>query len=234
MMGAMARVRSLLPSALLASLVWPVAAGVQAQQAAPSPAAAMVDIYRCTDRTGHLTLQDAPCASGQRQEVVQMLRPQDPPPSARPQPPPPPPAPAPAPRVEVVYRQPPQPMYQCTTPEGETYTSDTGQGRARVVPVWGIGYPATGGGPRPPPGHPVGGGPPPGGRPVRSGIYATGSTVVYDPCQPLPQAEVCARLRDRSWEISRRYNSALQSERQAMDVEQRGIDARIAQDCTAP
>ncbi|MDH1203932.1 DUF4124 domain-containing protein, partial [Stenotrophomonas maltophilia] len=43
--------------------------------------------------------------------------------------------------------------------------------------------------------------------------------------------EVCARLRDRRWELDRRYNSALQSERTAINNEQRGIDARLSRDC---
>jgi hypothetical protein len=47
----------------------------------------------------------------------------------------------------------------------------------------------------------------------------------------LPPQEVCARLRDQRWELDRRYNSALQGERQAITREQRGIDARLDQDC---
>ncbi|HDX0910980.1 TPA: DUF4124 domain-containing protein, partial [Stenotrophomonas maltophilia] len=37
--------------------------------------------------------------------------------------------------------------------------------------------------------------------------------------------------RDRRWELDRRYNSALQSERTAISNEQRGIDARLSRDC---
>ena len=48
---------------------------------------------------------------------------------------------------------------------------------------------------------------------------------------PLPQQEVCVRLRDRRWELVRRYNSALQSERQELTREQRGVEARLVQDC---
>jgi hypothetical protein len=55
--------------------------------------------------------------------------------------------------------------------------------------------------------------------------------MVYDECHPLPQQEVCARLSDRRFEIMRRYNSALQSERRQLDLEQRSIDARMANDC---
>ena len=58
-----------------------------------------------------------------------------------------------------------------------------------------------------------------------------GSVLVRDSCHALPPQEVCARLRDRRWELDRRYNSALQSERTDISNEQRGIDARLSRDC---
>jgi hypothetical protein len=56
-------------------------------------------------------------------------------------------------------------------------------------------------------------------------------TWVRDACHPLPQQDVCGRLRDRRYALDRRYNSALQSERSEITREQRGIDARLANDC---
>lgn len=56
-------------------------------------------------------------------------------------------------------------------------------------------------------------------------------TWVRDECHQLSPAEVCARLRDRRFELDRRYNSALQSERVRITQEQRGIDARLSSDC---
>ncbi|PPT53531.1 hypothetical protein XarbCFBP8150_21590, partial [Xanthomonas arboricola] len=38
-----------------------------------------VRIYRCVSSTGTVALQDAPCSSG-RQQVLDLQRPQDPPP----------------------------------------------------------------------------------------------------------------------------------------------------------
>ena len=61
-------------------------------------------------------------------------------------------------------------------------------------------------------------------------VYPPGAWV-RDPCQPLPAQEVCDRLSDRRYELDRRYNSALQSERAQITSEQRGIDARLASDC---
>ncbi len=71
---------------------------------------------------------------------------------------------------------------------------------------------------------------PPVERPIHGGAYAAG-TWLRDICHPLPQQEVCARLRDRRHELGRRYNSALQSERDQIDREQRGIDARLSAVC---
>lgn len=58
-----------------------------------------------------------------------------------------------------------------------------------------------------------------------------GNVLVRDQCTLLPPTDVCSRLRDRRWELIRRYNSALQSERTTLDREQRGIDARLQRDC---
>lgn len=172
-------------------------------------ASAQVTVYRCQGSNGNITLSDAPCPDDQRQQVRQMLRPQDPPPA--PTPPAPPPAPPPAApivREVVIYRTPPRPMYECTTEEGKSYTSDSGDGNPRLVPIWSLGY------------H---------GR----GAVAIGNTWVRDACHQLPQAEVCDRLRDRRYQIQRQYHSALQSERHALDQEQRGLDARLGNDCGA-
>lgn len=220
---------------------------------APAAAQEMV-IYRCVGKQGQLTLRDSPCAPGETQQTRSMQRPRDPAPGvALPVVANPAPASSSPPTVteRVVYRNPPRPMYECVTPEGERYTSDDGEGRPRWVPNWAGAYPypvwprprggsvsghipiGNGGGisfqsgdPTPPtprpPGHPTGVVLPPGGVWVR------------DECHALPQVEVCARLSDRRYEILRRYGSAMPSERRTLDLEQRGIDARLAADCGNP
>ncbi len=119
-------------------------------------------------------------------------------------------------------------MYECVTGEGERYTSDTGEGALRWVPYAGFGYavvPAPAPRPRPPaPDRPR----PGGWMAVPVGGW------VRDECHPLPQAEICARLSDRRYEILRRYGSAMPSERRELDFEQRNIDARMANDCRNP
>ena len=225
----------------------PSFAQTQAKPAAPAD----VTIYRCTNAAGALTVRDSPCLKGEKQDVRTMQRPRDPAPVARPASAPTTPAtPVSDTRVQVVYVTPPRPMYECVTPDGESYTSDDGEGNPRWVPYWSTGHAGwarngytssasvsgnvsigngtlsfQSGDPRPP-------------RPPRPGHggagYAPGGVWIRDTCHVLPQAEVCARLSDRRYEILRRYGSAMASERRTLDLEQRGIDARIANDCRNP
>ena len=228
---------------LLGSLVLPPATAL----AAEPPAANNVRVYRCVAGNGAVALQSTPCDDKHRQQVLDMQRPQDPPSRPAPASPAPPSTSAPAEReIRIVTVQPPQPLYECLSPDGERYTSDDGVGNPRWVPLWvGGHYPparvdgslsgsatvdsgriSIHGGRAPGHGHPR---PYPGGPAVATGTW------VRDACHPLPQQEVCARLHDRRWELIRRYNSALQSERQDLTREQRGIEARLARDCdTAP
>lgn len=120
---------------LLPLLVLLAAAG-----AVPPAGADDIILYRCTDDEGRVAIQDFPCASDEQQQARTMQRPQDPPPGTQtPAPDPSPSAvPQPAP-VEVIVRTPPRPMFECTTPGGETYLSDSGDGNPRPAPVW---YPA--------------------------------------------------------------------------------------------
>ncbi|MFQ6313089.1 DUF4124 domain-containing protein [Lysobacter capsici] len=71
-----------------------------------------------------------------------------------------------------------------------------------------------------------------GGYNYGSGVYY-GSQLIRDECEQLPQEEVCSRLRDDRYQGDRRYNSALQSEREQITREQRIIDARMNADCGA-
>lgn len=78
--------------------------------------------------------------------------------------------------------------------------------------------------PEPPP-------PPPPRPPFHHGYGYGGGRWVRDECQALPQAEVCARLRDRREDIRERRFNAQQRERETLAVEERGISARLAADC---
>lgn len=203
---------------------------------APSVPAAEITLYRCVDAKGKLTLRDTPCAKGETQETRTFQRPVDPPPRPAVQKTEPPPSPSKPPEVRYVTVSPPRPLYECVTPDGEHYTSDTDAGNPRWVPLWTLGYPVI---PRTfrsegmtvstpvqrpdlrPPTRP---------HPVNRGFYAS-STYIADECHALPQQEVCARLNDRRYEIKRRYLNAMPSERAVLDDEERGLIARMDNDC---
>ena len=207
----------------------------------PAAAQDSFKVYRCTAGDGRVALRDTPCPDGQAEQVRTMQTPKDAP--APPVQPPPAietiPAAAAQPVVErVVVLRTPQPLYQCTTPDGDSYTSDTAAGNPRWVPLWTLGYP------------------PPVPRGTRPPLAITGGTVaiddsgvtlrrpgvgprwmagagtwVRDTCHQLPQAEVCARLRDERDEIRRRFFNAMPSEREVLRVQERGVNARLAADC---
>lgn len=61
--------------------------------------------------------------------------------------------------------------------------------------------------------------------------YGYVNVLVRDECHPLPQAEVCARLRDRRDDIRDRFFNAQETERARLSKEERGINARLAADC---
>ncbi|MGV8932390.1 MAG: DUF4124 domain-containing protein [Luteimonas sp.] len=247
------RVTWLLPLVLLAGVV---DTGNAAAQAGGD-----ITIYRCTDAKGKLTLQDAPCANGQSQQTRQMLQPTDPPPrpaSATPSNAPPMSSP-PEPRVIIVRT--PQPLYECVRPDRSVYTSDNDDGNPRWVSIWsmdGDWSPITAPGIRynriaplsttrgAAAGNDAGNGvppprfvtrtappslPPPHPRPPHRGHGYDGGMWVRDACHALPQAEVCARLRDRREDVRRRFFNAQQTERATLNIEERGINARLSADC---
>ena len=196
-----------------------------------------VRIYRCTDNAGKQTLRDTPCPKGQQQQVRDMARPKDAPPVKKTEPMPTPalarqpPAPS-----QVRYLAPPRPMYECVTPDGNRYASDDDAGNPRWVPLWTLGYPAVRpttslggqiGGAAPRPDSPT--------RPPRGDIHwpvaMGGGQWVRDACTMLPPAEACARLRDRRQALRTRFFNAMPSERDVLRVEERGINARLDNDC---
>ena len=213
-----------------------------------------VTIYRCSDAAGRLVaLRDSPCRDGERQQTLQMQRPLDPPPRPATAPAPAPASERPVQEIRIVTVPAPQPMYECTAPDGQVYTSDSEQGNRRWVPLWSVGRPlgpwtrpphrppawpqppAQPAPPVRPPGGTPGGVPPPapGPHPPRPPVVVAipGGSWVHDPCVRLPQQDVCRRLSDRRFEILRIYHAAMPSGRAELDREQRAIDARMANDC---
>ena len=196
-----------------------------------------VRIYRCTDAAGKQTLRDTPCPKGQQQEVRDMLRPKDAPRTAGVASVPPRAAAPVTPEApRVVYLAPPRPMYECVTPEGTRYTSENDDGNPRWVPLWTLGYPVVR--PRTSLGNNIGGATPrpgtsvrPPARDINWPVAMGGGQWIRDKCAMLPPAETCARLRDRRDEIRGRFFRAMPSERDVLRVEERGINARLGNDC---
>lgn len=215
--------------------------------------AAEVTIYRCTDAQGNKTLRDSPCKRGEKQQTQSMLRPRDAKPAAVTR------APtrtaATGETVRYVMQPAPRTLYQCVTPDGASYTSESPQGQARWQPAWvgvapGYRYP----GPYPYPGYRGGYGGElryrdrhagvriGGGREYIAGapvlnpgypvapVYA-GVSWVEDACEPLTQAESCEVMSDRRYAIQRRYVQAMASERTLLDRESANLDARLRQEC---
>lgn len=203
--------------------------------AGPVLQAQEVTIYRCTDGRGRLSLRDTPCTSGQKQETRSMLRPKDTlAPAAAPASAPPPRDTAPSPRVVVISA--PRPLYECITPDGARYTSDTSAGNPRWVPLWTLGYPLHAGGVASTDLSITGGSVRIDGNrtvltpPYPAFAYGAG-TWVRDQCNALPPQEVCARLRDRRDAIRRRFFNAMPSERDVLRLEERSVNARLDNDC---
>ncbi|MES2858368.1 MAG: DUF4124 domain-containing protein [Pseudomonadota bacterium] len=210
-----------------------------------------VRIYRCTDASGKQTLRDTPCLKGQQEQVREMLRPKDAP--VRRSAMPTRPAERTADTQRYVVLAPPQAMYECMDPDGKRYTSANGDGNPRWVPLWTLGDPYFGrprnldgdrGSFRPAPsgntaiGRPqqesserIAGLPP--RRPMsRDWPSASGGGQwIRDTCAMLPPSETCARLRDRRDEIRTRFFNAMPSERDLLRSEERGINARLDNDC---
>lgn len=195
-------------------------------------------VYRCTDGDGHVSLRDTPCPAGLREQPIEMLRPVDPPPSSRtdrPRAPSTPPAPATGTRV--VFVEAPRPLYQCTTPDGDRYTSDDADGNPRWVPLWTLGYPAYWprnplgdrvGAPRP---RPPSDGPGAPDLPPVVGLAYTPGAWVRDNCVRLPEGQACERLLEHKRELREEWFDAMPTRRAEVAKEERMLAERLARTC---
>lgn len=212
--------------------------------AMPAPLSAQgVTVYRCTDARGKVELRDSPCAKDKRQTTRKLVRMTAPPPARRLAPvrvEAPPVSSAPP---QYVFVTAPRPLYECVTPDGDRYTSDSPEGNPRWMPLWALDYPVLAQRDlyRP------------GGASVRyrdgrvdarvrsGGVerrvvptiaaYGNAGTWVRDACSALPPQEMCAQLRDRRDELRRQAFNAQPSDRAVLEREERGINARLSQDC---
>ena len=172
--------------------------------AAPASAdAPQVVIYRCTDASGALTVQnDEPCPADSRQErsvidpppPMPVYVPQTPLPPATPaatpaaEPAPAAPArpetPAPAP-IAAADRLPPPPIFRCHTPGNDRYIHEDPEPQPRCVPLQTVGI---------------------------DGNPALGAGAAcewqYDRCERIPDGEACDGWRQRGREIESTWRYA--------------------------
>ncbi|HEY4530005.1 MAG TPA: DUF4124 domain-containing protein [Luteimonas sp.] len=182
----------------------PVAVLALLATALPAHAATPVVIYRCTDTSGALTVQnDEPCPAGSRQErtVVEppppmpVYVPQSPTPAPGPAPtaapeepqaqaPERPHAPAPA-RIADTDRLPPPPIFRCHTPGNDRYVSEDAEPQPRCVPLQTVGI---------------------------NGDPNLGAGAAcewqYDRCERIPDGEACDGWRQRGREIESTWRYA--------------------------
>lgn len=99
-----------------------------------------LNVYRCTDASGKVTLQDMPCVAGS-QQILEMTRPKDAEPVKRP---------APAKTTVVIASTPVQPasvaarpppdLFRCTDFDGNVRDSEVFDRNPRCVPLWVLGF----------------------------------------------------------------------------------------------
>ncbi|MBB1473475.1 DUF4124 domain-containing protein [Luteimonas sp. MC1782] len=176
-----------------------------------------VVIYRCTDASGALTVQnDEPCPKGSRQErtvvqpppamptyVPRAIEPVPPPtgaeaamaaataPPAQPRPT----LPAPA-AIADADRLPPPPIYRCNTPDNDSYISEAAEPKPRCVRLQTVGHD---------------------GDPNRGAGAACEMT--YDQCERIPDGAACDGWRQRGREIESSWRYARGDDRRPLQQE---------------
>ncbi|MEN1941344.1 DUF4124 domain-containing protein [Luteimonas sp. MJ174] len=180
----------------LATLIAIAIAAIAAIAMTAAAAAPQVVIYRCTDASGALTVQnDEPCPAGSRQERT-VVEPPPPMPVYVPLPQPPAaadptpaaaaePVPAaerpdasPPARIAEADRLPPPPIFRCHTPGNDRYVSESSEPQPRCVALQTVG---------------INGDP---------GLAAGAACEwQYDRCERIPDGEACDGWRQRGREI---------------------------------
>jgi hypothetical protein len=217
---------SVLRDALFGAFVLGVGAG--------NARADAVLIYRCVDAAGAVAFQDSPCPKDAHQDVRQMLRPRDAASHSEPVA-----ATQPAPHApQQSAPRDPRPLYQCTTPDGDTYLSQNGIPQGRYVPLWTTGAAYSGA---------IGGS---GARgraqqingpgQFRAGMSAQAGpspygpvTYVEDTCERMPQNDVCQTLQDRDSDLGTQIFNAQPDERVVYEREQKSVRTQMRNDCGA-
>lgn len=182
--------------------------------------------YRCTDAQGRIAYQDRPCASGQRQQALQL---EDGAGSAS--------ASAPAPvapagdaaaKADATPRPAAAPLpqlYVCAqaSDPGRTYLSATPEPAPYLVPLGVLGIPGRGLGAMVQPSAPEANRHPP----VVHDRLAGGYTWVQDACRPATRTEICAEVQRRYDANHRALRSAFPSDRPPLERREAELRAQL-------
>lgn len=100
-----------------------------------------MNVYRCTDQKGKVSLQDVPCADDGSQQVLEMTRPKDAEPVKKAVPDKPTViiTSVPAQPASIAVRPPPD-LFRCTDFDGNVRDSEVFDTNPRCVPLWVLGY----------------------------------------------------------------------------------------------
>ena len=199
-------------------------------------AAADVVIYRCTDASGALTVQnDEPCPKGSRQERT-VVQPPPPLPTYVPHAPAPasvtavppaaaaaagaaevppahprPEAPRPA-AIAAADRLPPPPIFRCNTADNDSYVSEAAEPKPRCVRLQTVGHD---------------------GDPNRGAGAAC--EMQYDQCERIPDGAACDGWRQRGREIESSWRYARGNDREPLQEEFARVATILADTtCGAP
>lgn len=205
---------------------------------AASPAfCADIVVYRCTDTTGAISLQDVPCVAGEHEERRRLRAPAEQAPATTQAPTPPSTQPTRDTARTASDRTPraPQPLFECERYDGERYESADGVPQRHWVPLWAIDAdPRTAGSAFDPSSI---GRTSPLRRTARDGVpalsvsAATLGTWVEDRCTPLSPAQICSRRRDALAGYGRRIFNAGQSDADHLRAEEASLRAQIREEC---
>ncbi len=206
--------------------------------AGASRAQPTVEVFRCVDEDGAVSLQDRPCPPGHASTKREVIREPDAPARHTAAPSAPVPATEELPdatAVEAARREPP-PLWRCIDFDGSERESEDGRPHGRYVPLWVVGRDPDApaqlfgriGAPPPRPATTPGGGP----RTTYSRIGGAQPMVyVEERCFLLSPEARCIRLRERHEAIERRRFNAQPTERAELAKVSDALRAALAESC---
>ena len=195
-----------------------------------------LSVYRCSDSTGAVSLQDQPCPVLSEQTVRQIRRPIERKPAAGEPARPPDPAPAELQPPNAEPRRPPPPLWTCVDFDGQERESADGAGRGRYVPLWVVGRDPYAprqlfgrvGEPLPQPSVRPATGPP---TIVEQNTGSTPLVYVEERCYQMSAEQACLRYAEKRHEIERQIFNSQSSDRSVLQPQSAILGALLREHC---